>query len=171
MDRLLAPERRKPTTTFNSPLEAGVRAVAILAAAFPRAYDLQRLIAYDHLLVHTGDLPEGPDSLHPPAPMRTAELLVRRGLIERALLLMMTRDLVCRETDETGFRYKAGENAALFFSIIQSEYIIALRSRADWLVERLGDLTDLEFRALMRRYFDDWVEEFQMPEQSSGNNP
>jgi hypothetical protein len=129
------------------------------------------LIAYDHLLVHTGDLPDGPESLHPPAPMRTAELLVRRGLIERALLLMMTRDLICREADETGFRYKAGENAALFFSIIQSGYIVALRDRADWLVGRLGDLPDSEFRALIRRHFDDWVEEFQVPEQSLGNNP
>ena len=28
--------------TFNGPLEAGVRVVALLGAAFPRAFDLQR---------------------------------------------------------------------------------------------------------------------------------
>ena len=42
--------------TFNGPLEAGMRAVAILAAAYPQTYDLQRLVAFDYLLVHTGDI-------------------------------------------------------------------------------------------------------------------
>src|SRR5258708_23016239 len=58
---------RKPIT-FNGPLEAGIRAVSILAAAFPQTYDLQRLVALDYLLVHTGDI-NGPDNLHPPTPM------------------------------------------------------------------------------------------------------
>jgi len=62
--------------TFNSPLEAGMRAVALLGASFPQTYDLQRLVTFDFLLVHTGDV-GGPDSLHPPTPYRPAELLVR----------------------------------------------------------------------------------------------
>lgn len=157
-------------TTFNGPLEAGVRAAAVLAAAHPLSFDLQRLIAFDHLLVHTGELIGGPASLHPPAPMNmhTAELLVRRGLVERGLLLMMTRDLVRREAGGTGFRYRAGENAAPFFSIVASTYVAALRDRAGWLVDLLGSLTDPDFRAFMRGYFDHWVEEFQVVEQSRG---
>jgi hypothetical protein len=166
MDETVAPERRRPVT-FNSPLEAGIRAVAVLAAAYPRAFDLQRLIAFDHLLVHTGDI-GGPASLHPPVPLRSAELLVRRKLIERALLLMMTRDLVGRQVGPDGIRYIAGENAAPFLAVIQSEYIKALQERAHWLVDRLGDLPDHEFRALMRRLFDHWVEEFQNVERSLG---
>ena len=79
--------------TFNGPLEAGIRAVAILGAAYPQTYDLQRLVAFDYLLVHTGDI-GGPESLHPPTPLHSAELLVRRKLVEAALMLMMTRDLV-----------------------------------------------------------------------------
>jgi len=41
---------RTHALTFNGPVEAGVRAVAILSAAFPRALDLQRLTALDYLL-------------------------------------------------------------------------------------------------------------------------
>src|SRR4051794_38949553 len=111
MDETVAPERQRPLT-FNSPLEAGTRAVAVLAAAYPRAFDLQRLIAFDHLLVHTGDI-GGPASLHPPVPLRSAELLVRRKLVERALLLMMTRDLIGRQVGSDGIRYIAGENAVV----------------------------------------------------------
>ena len=64
------------TEPFNSPFEAGVRSLAILVAAFPEAYDLQRLVEMDYLVVHSGDV-NGPASLHAPLPMRAGELLVR----------------------------------------------------------------------------------------------
>jgi ABC-three component (ABC-3C) system Middle Component 2 len=169
MDKAIAPERPAPTT-FNSPLETGVRAVALLAAAYPRAFDLQRLVAFDHLLVHTGDI-GGPSSLHPPVPLRSAELLVRRRLIERALLLMMTRELVSRQVGPDGIRYVAGENAVPFLGAVQSDYMKALQERARWLVHHLGEMPEVEFRALLRRFFDQWVEEFQNVERSLGTKP
>jgi hypothetical protein len=165
MDKTVARER-KPAT-FNGPLEAGIRAVAILGAAFPLELDLQRLIAFDYLLVHTGDI-NGPESLHPPVPLQSAALLVRRKIVENALLLMMTRDLVRREATERGFLYKAGENAAVFLSSLESEYLVALKKRAEWLASALGKKGETEFRRMMRRFFDKWVEEFQAAEKSLG---
>lgn len=153
--------------TFNGPLEAGIRAVSILGAAYPQTYDLQRLVALDYLLVHTGDI-NGPDNLHPPTPTPSAELLVRRKLIEQSLLLMMTRDLVEREVTADGIKYGAGENAVMFLSSVSSKYLVALKERAAWLVENLGNLTDEQFKSMMRRFFDRWVEEFQHVEQSLG---
>lgn len=153
--------------TFNGPLEAGIRAVAILRAAYPQSYDLQRLVAFDYLLVHTGDV-GGPDSLHPPTPIHSAELLVRRKLVEQALLLMMTRDLIQREITPEGIKYSAGENAETFLASVISSYLQALKERAAWLVGALGGHTDQDFKAVMRRFFDDWVEEFQHVERSMG---
>lgn len=157
---------RKPIT-FNGPLEAGLRAVAILGSAHPRSFDLQRLIAFDYLLVHTGDI-GGPTSLHPPTPMQSAELLVRRKLVERALLLMMSHELVEREFVPDGIRYRAGENAIPFLSSLTSDYMRQLKQRAAWLVKELGDESEEDFRAVMRRFFERWVEEFQAAEQSLG---
>src|ERR1700677_990894 len=111
---------RRKLATFNGPLEAGLRAVAVLGAGHPRSFDLQRLVAFDYLLVHTGDI-GGPSSLHPPAPLQSAELLVRRKLVQRALLLMMTRELVTREFGAEGIWYRAGENAAPFLSSLESD--------------------------------------------------
>ncbi|WP_126376300.1 ABC-three component system middle component 2 [Achromobacter spanius] len=153
--------------TFNSPLEAGMRAVALLGTSFPKTYDLQRLVAFDFLLVHTGDV-GGPDSLHPPTPYRSAELLVRRKLVEDALLLMMTRDLVQREVTPDGIKYGAGENAATFLASLSTNYFLAMKERASWLVETFGHHSDQEFRAVLRQFFDDWVEEFQSIERSMG---
>lgn len=76
-----APPQSSP---FNSPLETGLRSVAILAEACPDEFDLQRLLYLDYLVVHSSDA-DGPTSLHPNTPLRNGELLVRRGLIERGL--------------------------------------------------------------------------------------
>ncbi|AXQ31058.1 threonine transporter [Solimonas sp. K1W22B-7] len=167
MDTIMS-QGRKPVT-FNGPLEAGIRAVAILGAAYPQSYDLQRLVAFDYLLVHTADV-GGPDNLHPPTPIQSAELLVRRKIVEQALLLMMTRDLVEREVTSEGIKYLAGENAATLLSTVSSHYLLALKDRASWLVEVLGKHTDDEFRGVMHRFFDKWVEEFQQVEQSLGGD-
>jgi hypothetical protein len=153
--------------TFNGPLEAGMRAVSILGAAYPRTYDLQRLVALDYLLIHTGDI-DGPANLHPPTPMHSAELLVRRKLVEQSLLLMMTRDLVVREVTSDGIKYGAGENASTFLTSVSSSYLQALKDRAIWLVSSFGDLSDDAFKGVMRRFFDKWVEEFQQIEKSWG---
>ena len=165
MDKFMT-QGRKPIT-FNGPLEAGIRAVSILGAAYPQTYDLQRLVALDYLLVHTGDI-KGPENLYPPTPMQSAELLVRRKLIEQSLLLMMTRDLVEREVTPEGIKYGAGENAATFLSSVSSNYLLSLKDRAEWLVQTIGDLTDEQFKSMMLQFFDKWVEEFQHVEKSSG---
>jgi hypothetical protein len=48
MEEVVAGNRK--AATFNGPLEAGLRAVAVLGVAHPRSFDLQRLVAFDYLL-------------------------------------------------------------------------------------------------------------------------
>ena len=72
----------------------------------------------DYLVVHSGDA-DGPDSLHAPLPMRAGELLVRHGLIEKGLMLMMSRGLVQRVSASDGFNYLAGELAALLSLLLR----------------------------------------------------
>src|SRR5689334_10655553 len=92
---------------FNSPLECGLRPLVLLQAAQPAACDLQRLVFYDYLLVHSADVPEGPESIHPATPLRSGEALVRRHWIERGLLLMISRELVIRTFSAQGILYQA----------------------------------------------------------------
>jgi len=155
--------------TFNGPLEAGVRAVAILGAAFPRAFDLQRLTALDYLLVRTRQL-GGPEDLHPTTPIQAPATEVRRKVVHNALLLMMTRDLIVREVYPGGLRYKAGESASPFLNSIRTPYLCALKERAFWLVDYLAPYSDTEFDTLMRRFFDNWIVEFQEVERSLGGD-
>jgi hypothetical protein len=153
--------------TFNGPLEAGLRAVAILAAAFPRGYDVQRLTAFDYLLVHTKEL-GGPNDLHPATPIRIPATEVRRKLVQDALNLMITRDLVSRYVDASGILYRAGETASVFMDSLQTDYVSRMKERAAWLVRHLAHYGNDEFDALMRQFFDNWVMEFQDAERSLG---
>lgn len=72
---------------LNSPLEVGVRVLMLLSEAFPAHLDLNRLVLLDHGLLHSADI-GGPESLHPPLPIRAGELGVKRRTIEDGLELM-----------------------------------------------------------------------------------
>ena len=116
-------EKRQPkVTVFNSALETGVRSLVILAASFPVALDLQRLVDFDYLVVHSGDV-NGPESLHPPLPMREGELLVRRNIIESGLSLMMSRGLVTRVAGTEGIVYQASDYAKPFLDSMGTPYM------------------------------------------------
>ncbi|OPY84055.1 MAG: hypothetical protein A4E65_00374 [Syntrophorhabdus sp. PtaU1.Bin153] len=149
---------------FNSALETGVRTLAILIACYPRAHDLGRLVQYDYLTVHSADA-DGPPSLHPPLPLRSGELLVRRGLIESGLRLMMSRSLVRQKLDVQGFIYSADDAAASFLDNMKAPYIAALRDRAAWVAATFDSLSADELDSMVRRLFESWTIEFQ-PVQS-----
>lgn len=146
---------------FNSALETGIRSLAVLVAAYPEPFDLERLIEMDYLVVHSGDA-DGPESLHAPLPMRAGELLVRRDLIEKGLLLMMSRNLVQRVPAEDGFNYFAGEAAAPFLRSLTALYSQKLKERAFWAVDRFADVSTTDVRRITHRQFEDWSSQFQI---------
>jgi hypothetical protein len=145
---------------FNTPLECGLRCGALLVAAQPARCDLQRLVQYEYLLVHSGDIRQGPPSLHPAAPHRAGELLVRRGLVERGLLFMMSRQLVCRELSERGISYFAGDAALPFYDALGASYTRQIRQRARWVIERFGPVPDDSLDGFMRKNWTNWGSEF-----------
>ena len=151
--------RRRPRI-FNTPFETGLRSVIILTACYPEKLSLHRLVVFDHLVVHTGDI-HGPSSMHPRDRSRAAEILVRRGLVGSGLALMETRGLVTRSATSDGFRYQAGEEAGSFVDLLGTPYSEALKERANWLVDNILPLADDELSDLVRSRMDEWEPEFQ----------
>lgn len=162
--RKVMPERRSP---FNSSLEIGIRSLTILEATFPASLDMQRLVEYDYLAVHSGDA-GGPESLHGSLPLRTGEMLVRRAIIESGLLLMMSRNLVRQVPGREGIRYYATEGAGAFLSALSSPYITKLKERVKWVVEYFGNASDDQLLEMTRSLFDQWTTQFQPTEKSKG---
>jgi len=153
--------------TFNGPLEAGLRAVAVLGTDYPNTYDLERLTAYDYLLVRTSGL-GGPDDLHPNTPIQTPATQVRRKIVQDAIHMMMSRDLIERKIGAFGIEYCAGESASLFLDSLKTPYISELKMRAAWLTKHFANFDKDQFDVVMREMFDHWMMEFQETEINGG---
>lgn len=145
---------------FNSPLEYGLRLLFILHAAAGVACDLQRLIAYDYLLVHSGDVDHGPESLHPPVPFRGGELLVKREVLASGLNQMVSKELLDRTFSSDGVGYSANALTGAFIDLLKNDYAADLRWRADWVIKRFGALPDQSLTRYMDENVGRWGAEF-----------
>ncbi|MCC3243807.1 threonine transporter [Methylocystis sp. WRRC1] len=160
MDRMTA-------RTFNGPLEAGVRSVALLVAAYPAAYDIRQLTIFDYLLVRTSEL-NGPESLHPPSPVQSPDATVRRKIVQAGIDLMISRSLICREPSLAGITFVAGDAAAPFLDSLASPYLERMKERADWIAAYFKDRPQEAVAETVQQIFDKWVAEFQDLERSWG---
>lgn len=133
--------------TFNTPLEAGLRALFVLVASGRRALDLQRLIYFDYAMIHTAEF-GGPTSLHPSTPSRGAQLLVRRALLQDGLELMRSRDLINRRYAASGIGFQATGVGSHLTEQFASRYSELLRERASWVVMEMNDRSDSQLRTL-----------------------
>ena len=149
-----------PLPLFNSALETGVRAIVVLNAAYPRAFDLAQLTWFDHLVVHTADF-GGPKSLHPDLPQRTGELLVRRRVVEEGVQLMRRLHMINAIVDENGIAYQASEDSSALVETMQTPYALELKSRAEWLTQELDELSGDQLAELIVEKIGRWAVEFQ----------
>jgi hypothetical protein len=148
------------TTPLNGPLEVAVRVLMVLVEAFPEHLDLNRLVLLDHGLLHSADL-DGPESLHPPVPIRAGELGIKRELVQGGVEVLVRSGLAQMETRLDGIRFWASENAEGFVRLLETEYARALSSRASWVVGHFADLSDDAVREAMRSVSGHWAEEFE----------
>jgi hypothetical protein len=146
---------------FNSPLECGLRSVVLLAQAFPQKLDVQRLVHYDYLLVHSGDVIGGPSSIHPATPHRSGELLVRRPLIEAGVKLMMSKSVIECEFSTNGISYLAGEWSVFFLDSLKTEYANSIKQRAKWVVKYFAAYKDDDLTVFIRSNWSNWGAEFE----------
>lgn len=144
---------------FNSPLEAGIRAVVVLEKLRPEAADLAEMVLLDHVVVRTADL-GGPPSLHPDLSDRKGELLVRRRLVEKSLDLMRRCHLVDQEITDEGVLYRASDEAAGYIELLETHYSERLKDCADWIALQVRAAGKNQFKNLVRAQIGGWTDAF-----------
>lgn len=135
---------------FNSQLDVALRTSVTIWAASPSALGASRLVYYDYLVVHSGDVQGGPTSLHPATPYRGGELVVRRDLIASGLSLLCSRRIARHIESDEGYLYELGDNGAGFVDSLTSSYARRLRERALWLDTSFGQMSDGDVASLVR---------------------
>lgn len=151
-------------SAFNSAVETGIRSVAILTALYPKQADLQRLVYFDYLTLHSRDV-GGPDSLHLDLPLRSGELAVRRTMLEEGLQLMLHRGLVGLEARSDGFFYHALDTSAAFLSMTMTPYLTRLIARTQWVAEEFGASSLSQLIALEHQLVSEWTIHFEPIEE------
>ncbi|MBQ4681620.1 MULTISPECIES: ABC-three component system middle component 2 [Aeromonas] len=153
--------RLQSNRPFNTPLEYGLRLLFILAATPNRNVDLQRLISYDYLLVHSGDVEGGPISLHPDVPFRGNELLVKRSLAQAGLSQMLSRELINKSFSSHGITYASNELTQAFINLLSSSYALELKKRSLWVTSKFGHMSDEELNSYLNTNVGRWGAEFE----------
>lgn len=147
----------KPTL-FNTPLEAGLRAVIILETFEPAQFDIATISLLDYYLVHTADA-GGPKSIHPEISARRGEYYVRRHLIEKGIALMVRCSLIEKIPTSSGILFQSHETAAALLDLIGTEYNKKLITAARWLANRSHEDGQDEFLHHLRLKIDRWSQE------------
>ncbi len=147
------------TIVFNTPLEVALRLLFIFNKT-SKTLDLQRLIHYNYLLVHSSDIPDSPKSMHADLPQRSSEMSVNRPVVKKALTLLLLKDLIAVEYSNNGIHYIKNKNTELFTQYFESDYSKKLDHRANWLCSNFDKLTDEELTQLINSNMGKWGSEF-----------
>jgi len=154
-------DQTKKIALFNSPLEVALRLIFILNGS-SRPLDVDRLVNYNYLLVHSSDIPDSPKSIHADLPRRSSEMPVNEVMVKKALSLLIAKGLVSINYSKTGFEYKKNPNTALFADYFGSSYSKQLRERTEWLCSKFDKSDDKELADIMKQYTGKWGNELRL---------
>ena len=145
---------------FNSPLEIALRVLLILHLNGKKSLSMERLIIYDYLIIHSGDLPDAPKSLHPSLPNRSSQLLIKRELMQKALLILSSKELISIKYEKSGIQYAQSKLAEPFISYFDSVYFNKLKESTKWVTETFNKKTDKGLDKIINVNIDKWGSEF-----------
>lgn len=147
---------------FNNYVETGLRLLTLLTAAHPLAFDIDHLVYFDYMVVHSGDIDPAAPSLHPAVPNRSGEILVRRNLLILGLEVFIHKGLIQRYYNEKGIQYGATEYATPFLDALGEDYTDLLFLRSQWAISNFGTYTLPELQSLINRRLSNIRSEFNL---------
>lgn len=125
---------------FNNEIEIGLRILIILEVIYPKSFDVEMINYYDYFALHTKDI-GGQESLHADVPNRFGELSVKRELINKSLILLISKGLVEIKYTKNGIEYIASEDTSPFLDNLNEEYITNLINNVEWVYGKFKDFS------------------------------
>lgn len=145
---------------FNSPLEIGFRTLYILNGISPVEVDLNRLVIYDYFLLNSSDFPNGPKSLHPPIPHRSAQIIIKPLILKDAMALMRSKELIDIVFSTDGIKYKSNDLTKKFIELQENEYSKKLIEISKWIKGQFGEYSDEKLNTIVENNIPNWGGEF-----------
>lgn len=160
----------RETRLFNTPLEIGLRALFILAQFFPKALSIESLIYLDYFAIHSGDIKQGPKSLHPKYPFRSSELVVKREILQKGLALLVSKELIKVQLHSDGIFYVITDIGKHVQTLFDSKYSAHLAEMSKWLNDRFAASSESELANIVSANIEKWGGEFSNESKFRGNH-
>jgi hypothetical protein len=144
---------------YNTPIEIGLRCLIILNENTRRSIDLERLMYIDFLALNTFDF-GGPESIHPPLPNRGVQVYSRRSLIQKGVLILLSKQLIEIQSTALGFSYLINSAGKSFLKYFESQYFFSLVERVKWSTSYLSNYSTAEIEQILNQNFSTWGSEF-----------
>jgi hypothetical protein len=152
--------KTKQKKFFNTPIDIGLRVLFLLQDA-KKLYDLQSLVYLDYFLVHSGDVPGGPESLHPNSPHHAIEILVKRKLMQDGLRAIHKKQLIDISLENKGVYYAKNKLTGEFLKhYSNSLYAEELRVRSKWVFRKFGKYDEEKLKKYVDANIKKWGTEF-----------
>lgn len=145
---------------YNTSYEVSVR-VLILLNFTSGPIDLQRIIYYDYLMLHYGDVDEDYESIHPANPFHTTELYIRRELIQSALDLICKKGLTNIILSNDGFLYEISSLGRNFIKCFENDYFAKLIKYAQLVTNRFDNFSVNDINEFININVGKWKDEFE----------
>ncbi|RYE37033.1 MAG: hypothetical protein EOP48_29145 [Sphingobacteriales bacterium] len=107
---------------YSSDVEISLRLMAILQYYPDSPISIERLVAYDYLILHGNDIFPELESLHPKSPNSSNEFMIKRELLKRGLHLLISKELISVNISKKGINYQGGLLTAKFCEKLNSAY-------------------------------------------------
>ena len=106
---------------FNNEIETSIR-LLVSICHFKNDLDMQKLIYFDFLTLHYGNVDEAACSLHPANPYHITEAYNKRELVQKSLGLLLKKGLVNVNMTKWGITYSKNSFGISFLETFESEY-------------------------------------------------
>lgn len=146
------------TALLNGPLELALRIMIVTDGQSERAWTVDELLVLDHMAVHSADF-DGPPSLHPPFPLRSADVGARRTAVRQAVELLVHRNLFEIELGDAGIAFRPGDEVHSITALLESSYADELRVRATWIDSLEDGVSDGPISLRLQAIVESWSED------------
>ncbi len=145
---------------YNTTLEIGLRVLIILHELKNESIDINRLIIYDYFVTHANDFDESIESIHPPIPHRSGEIIIKRKVIQDGINLMYSRELLDINYTAKGIYYVANDLTSAFLKYIESEYASEISKYSNLVISKFSSYSDDELNDYVNENLSKWGSEF-----------
>jgi len=144
---------------FNGRIELALRTLYLLKHS-NKDLDLQRILYYNYLMVHSSDISGGPISLHPDLPNRSCEIIVLREKFKEAIQMLISKEIIGVKYKKKGVYYTKNEKTLNFLNYFESDYSKNIDKIAKWTCDYFGKEKDVKISQFINNNLSKWGEEF-----------